>query len=143
MLQQKRKKFYENVLNNLMHKVSDQQAFWQNMRKISKTKHQPYNSISKQDWFNHFEKVLQQDNQDQDSDDDFENCGSVVYDRPITREEVLLAIQRLKNGNAAGPDGIIGELLKNAGHLVANFLVRFFNVLFERGIYIQIVGQRA
>ena len=143
MLQQKRKKFYENVLNNLMHKVSDQQAFWQNMRKISKTEHQPYNSISEQDWFNHFEKVLQQDNQDQDSDDDFENCGSDVYDRPITREEVLLAIQRLKNGNAAGPDGIIGELLKHAGHLVVNFLVRFFNVLFERGIYIQIVGQRA
>ena len=116
------------------------------MRKISKTKYQPYNSISEQDWFNHFQKVLEQDNQDQDSDDDFENCVSdVYYDRPITREEVLLAIQRLKNGKAAGPGGIIGELFKHAGHLAVDFLVKFFNVLFERGIYIyiQTVGQTA
>ena len=57
------------------------------------------------------------------------------YDRPITREEVLLAIQRLKNGKAAGPDGIIGEFFKHAGHLAVDFLVKFFNVLFDRGIY--------
>ena len=136
LLQQKKKKFNENVLNKLMQSVSDQQAFWQNMRKISKTKYQPYNSISEQDWFNHFQKVLEQDNQDQDSDDDFENCVSdVYYDRPITREEVLLAIQRLKNGKASGPDSIIGEFFKHAGHLAVDFLVKFFNVLFERGIY--------
>ena len=80
--------------------------------------------------------MLEQDNQDQDSDDDFENCVSdVYYDRPITREEVLLAIQRLKIGMAAGPDGIIGEFFKHAGHLAVDFLVKFFNVLFERGIY--------
>ena len=80
--------------------------------------------------------MLEQDNQDQDSDDDFENCVSdVYYDRPITREEVLLAIQKLKNGEAAGPDGIIGESFKHAGHLAVDFLVKFFNVLFERGIY--------
>ena len=115
---------------------SDQQAFWQNMSKISKNKYQPHNSISEKEWFNHFQKVLEQDNYDEDSDDDFENCESdVYYDRPITREEVLLAIQRLKNGKAAGPDGIIGELLKHAGHLAVDFLVKFFNVLFDRGIY--------
>ena len=67
------------------------------MRIISKSKYQLHNSISEQDWFNHFEKVLEQDNQDQDSDDDFENCeGDVCYDRPITKEETLLANQRLK-----------------------------------------------
>ena len=105
--------------------------------KICKTKYQPHNSISEQDWFNHFQKVLEQDNQDQDSDDDFENCQSgVYYDRSVTREEVLLAIQRLKNGKATGPDGIIGELFKHAGHLAEDILVTFFNVLFERGIYI-------
>ena len=135
LLQQKRKKFNENVLNSLMQSVSDQQAFWQNMRKISKNKYQPHNTISEQEWFNHFQKVLEQDNQDEDFDD-FENCESDVYcDRPITREEVLLAIQRLKNGKAAGPHGIIGELLKHAGHLAVDFLVRFFNVLFDRGRY--------
>ena len=66
--------------------------------------------------------MLEQDNQDQDSDDDSENSESDVYhDRLITREDILLAIQRLKNGKAAGPDGIIGELLKHAGHLAVDF----------------------
>ena len=35
-LQQKKKKFNENVLNKLMQSVSNQQAFFQTMRKISK-----------------------------------------------------------------------------------------------------------
>ena len=119
-----------------MQSVSDQQAFWQNMCKISKNKYQPHNSISEKEWFNHFQKVLEQDNYDEDSDVDFEHCKSdVYYDRPITREEVLLAIQRLKNGKAAGPDGIIGEFFKHSGHLAVDFLVKFFNVLFGRGIY--------
>ena len=75
-------------------------------------------------------------NYDEDSDGDFENSESdVYYDRPLTREEVLLAIQRFKNGKAAGPDGIIGEFFKHAGHLAVDFLVKFFNVLFDRGIY--------
>ena len=80
--------------------------------------------------------MLEQDNEDQDFDDDFEICErDVYYDRPVTREEVLLAIQRLKNGKAAGPDGIIGELLKHAGHLPVDFLVAFLHALFDRGIY--------
>ena len=41
--------------------------------------------------------MLEKDNEDQDFDDDFEICErDVYYDRPVTREEVLLAIQRLK-----------------------------------------------
>ena len=69
-----------------MQSVSDQQAFWQNMCKISKNKYQPHNSISEQEWFNHFQKVLEQDNQDEDFDY-FENCDSdVYYDRPVTPE---------------------------------------------------------
>ena len=42
--------------------------------------------------------------------------SDVYYEGPITREEVLLAIQRLKNGKAAGPDDI-GEFFKHAGLL--------------------------
>ena len=69
-----------------MQSVSDQQAFWQNMRTISKNKYQPHNSISEQEWLNHFQKVLEQDNQDEDFDY-FENCDSdVYYDRPVTPE---------------------------------------------------------
>ena len=94
------------------------------MRQIAKSKYQPHNSISEQDWFNHFQKVLEQDNQDQDPDDDFKSFESdVYYDRPITREEVLLVIQWLKNGKAEGPNGIISELFKHAGHLAVDLII--------------------
>ena len=90
--------------------------------KISKKKYQPRNSISEQDWFNHFQKVLEHDNHDQESDDDFETYeGDVYNDKPITGEEVLLPFQRLQNDKAAGSGGIIGELLKHAGHLAVDF----------------------
>ena len=37
-----------------------------------------------------------------------------ILDADITAEEVKAAIRHLKNGKAAGPDGIIGEILKAA-----------------------------
>ena len=48
---------------------------------------------------------------------------------------MLLAIRKLKNGKAAGPDGIIPEMLKHASNQMVNFLVKFFNVLFDEGTY--------
>ena len=106
------------------------------MRKNLKEKYQARNSILERDWFNHFQKVLEQDNHDQDSDDDFETYeGDVYNDKPITGEEVLLPFQRLNNDKAARSVGIIGELLKHAGHLAVDFMVKPFNVLFDRGIY--------
>ena len=95
-MQQKKKNFNENVLNKLMQSIKDQHAFWQNMRKHFKEKVSA-SCVSEQDWFNHFQKVFEQEKHDQDSDDDFKTYGGDVYnDRPVTREEVLLAIQRLK-----------------------------------------------
>ena len=57
------------------------------------------------------------------------------FNRRIAKEEVLLAICKLKNGKAAGPDGIIPEMLKHASDQMVNFVVKYFNVLFDEGIY--------
>jgi hypothetical protein len=56
-------------------------------------------------------------------------------DHPISREEVLLAVRKLKNGKAPGPDRIIGEMLKYAGDRVIDFFVKLVNTLFDRGIF--------
>ena len=42
-------------------------------------------------------------------------------DRPITKEEILLALRKNKRGKAPGPDGIIGELLKYSNDHVIIF----------------------
>ena len=38
-------------------------------------------------------------------------------------------MRALKNGKAAGPDGIIGEFFKHSATCVVPFLVKFFNRL--------------
>ena len=47
----------------------------------------------------------------------------------------MLSVCKSKNGKAAGPDGIISEMLKHASDQIVNFLVKYFNVLFDEGIY--------
>ena len=47
----------------------------------------------------------------------------------------MLSIRKLKYKKAAGPDGIIGELLKLAGDSTVEFFTLFFNVLFKKGIF--------
>ena len=46
-----------------------------------------------------------------------------------------MAVRKLKNKKAAGPDGIIGKMLKNSGNYVLDFFVKFFNALFEKGLF--------
>ena len=49
----------------------------------------------------------------------------------------MLALRTLKNKKAAGPDGIIGELLNNTGcKVLCNiFLCECFNALFEKVVF--------
>ena len=90
------------------------------MRKISKQRSQPRNNINVNTWFTHFRGLLEDEQQQRDNDNvglyDDEDCNdndNYVLNRPISLEEVLIALNRLKNRKAAGPDGIIGEMLKN------------------------------
>ena len=72
---------------------------------------------------------------DFDFDDEVFEDSESFLNRPISKEEVLLAVRKLKNKKAAGPDGIIGKMLKNSGNYVLDFFVKFFNALFEKGVF--------
>ncbi len=50
----------------------------------------------------------------------------------ITYEEVNQAIKRLKNGKAAGMDGITAEMLKCGGDVVTKWMVTICQVAWER-----------
>eukprot|EP00745_Piridium_sociabile_P002264 TRINITY_DN113801_c0_g1_i1.p1 TRINITY_DN113801_c0_g1~~TRINITY_DN113801_c0_g1_i1.p1 ORF type:complete len:177 (-),score=18.67 TRINITY_DN113801_c0_g1_i1:134-664(-) len=120
------------------------------MRQISGKRKQPLNSINEDAWFQHFKEILEKhgdpsdlihvENHYNDSGGDRDDVGSDSSDslnRPISTEEILVALRKLKKGKAAGPDGIINELLKNAckSDVVLGFFVTFFNALFDRGVY--------
>ena len=54
--------------------------------------------------------------------EDLEDCSET--DAPqVTREEVEQTVRKLQNGKAAGEDEIVGELLKNGGEVMLDWLL--------------------
>ena len=51
--------------------------------------------------------------------------------RPITKEEVIRAIQKMANNKAAGKDNIAVEMLKYAPDIVFEKIAQFLNNIFE------------
>ena len=81
------------------------------MHTVSHNRIQPPYSIIVSEWFQQ-KNVLGKDTENDEEETKFELDGTSVLDRPISEEEVLLAIRRLKNRKAACPDGLSGELKK-------------------------------
>ena len=79
--------------------------------------------------------MLEKDRENQEEETEYENDAKSFLDRPIPREELLLAIIKVKTRQAAGPDGMLGEFFKFAVDEVVNFLTNLFNSLFDKGVY--------
>ena len=139
LLKTKRKQFNKTLLSDLIASIKSQKLFWDQVNKISKKRTQPANNISPESWFNHFKELLERDVNCSDRPQWEQERGveNDYLNRPISIEEVTLAIRKLKTQKAPGPDGIIGELLKYAwkNDLILNFFVKLFNSLFENGIF--------
>ena len=134
----KRKQHNALMIDKLLASINKQQEFWETVHNIVPRRKSVKNQILLDDWFKHFKKLLERD----DENDDFE-CEDVegdvddndFFNSPITEDEVLLALRKLKPKKAAGPDGVIGEILKYASVFVVPFFVKFFNVLFDKGVF--------
>ena len=102
--------FYDVLLDKLISSVKNQKDFWESIHKISPKRKSVYNNISLDSWFQHFRALLEKE---VDFDFDDENAvqdNESSLNRPISKEEVLLAFRRLKNKKAGEPEGIIGEM---------------------------------
>jgi len=58
-----------------------------------------------------------------------------VNEGPMTEAEVIRAIKHLKNGKAAGTDGIQPELLKHADLIVPR-LMNLFNMVWQCDVHV-------
>jgi hypothetical protein len=136
LIDRKKKQYNEQLFSDLLAVVNNQKQFWSKIKNISKRSIGQANNITTEDWFEHFKNVLQADvTEDQVEDQDVEVEYNEVLDRPISREEILLAIKKLKRKKSAGPDGILGEFFKCSNEAIMPFLINLFNYLFENGIY--------
>jgi hypothetical protein len=55
------------------------------------------------------------------------HCHNPLLDRPFTIDEIETGLGKLKNGKAAGNDGVTNEMLKNGGGILKSLLIDFFN----------------
>ena len=127
-----------NFLSSLRENLNDSSKFWSSIHSVLYRK-QVQNSISLEEWFNHFSSVF---NSPHDSvDDTYQTINDEVpnhnqdFENEITEIEIKAAIQALKNNKASGPDSLINEFYKASCDIIMPFLIRYFNHIFENGLF--------
>ena len=93
-------------------------TFWSTIRSVNR-KNVIYNNISTQQWYDHFHSVFNTfdtapfDNSVNVEDNEAENdSNEPLFHDPITKEEVVAGVKKLKPGKSCGSDKILGEMLK-------------------------------
>ena len=140
LLDRKRKLYNVEVMDRLSVSTNNAKDFWNVMHQIAPKRMYKKNSIDEKTWFAYFKELLDKEDILAGSTDNIsyeEDGEELVFNRHITAEEVELALKELKSQKAAGPDMIVGELLKFASGQIIPFFVTFFNYIFDRGIYPQ------
>ena len=121
----------------LLESVKSSQDFWKEMRKHRKRK-TIVNNISENDWISHFETVLNENaNYDCELESVMTEADNVnnVLNSEISELEIRKVIKQLKTRKAAGPDCILGEMLRTAEPEIIKYLRVYFNKLFADGVY--------
>ena len=107
------------------------------MHKVSFKRKFVGNDIAVDDWFQHFRTLLEKEvNNDDITDNTIVDDENHILNQPISEAEVLLALRKIKLRKAPGPDGIIAEIIRYSGNQVVHFFVKFFNTLFDKGIFL-------
>ena len=138
LLKRKKADHKRKLLDSLYRHKQDPKLFWNIIRSV-RGKSPSINSISKVEWFSHFEEVFNCNYEDENPDSSVNDSHSIsshpTLDQAISVEEVEAAARSLKNDKAAGPDRLIGEFFKFGINEIVPFLTKFFNTLFDYGLY--------
>ncbi|XP_076045727.1 uncharacterized protein LOC143027969 [Oratosquilla oratoria] len=91
-----------------------------------------------QRWMQYFEGLLNVEDFIRENDENLVheevvNNGNYGEMDEITREEVINAIKKMKNGKATGEDGIPSEIFKALDDVGVTWLRRIFNIAWEEG----------
>lgn len=142
LIRLKKAQYKENFIDKLHGSLNDSKAFWNAIRSVRPRAGAPEN-ISRDQWFNHFKKVFDSDAINNSNEEevaepeayDYLNPNDNMLNEPILENEIISAIQSLKSNKAPGPDGLIGEFYKNGREHILPFLIKFFNYIFDNGLF--------
>ena len=135
-IKNKKKEYDESRLQTLNDSIGNPKEFWRIIRSVNR-KSFIYNRISNEQWYQHFSKLFADSDVDESNnecvvEDDLRSSEDEeeLFDQDITREEVIASIRKLKSSKSAGPDNIVGEMLKCVTDDVIDYLTLLFNKLF-------------
>ena len=127
----------ENLVIKLKeNKNKDPQKYWKILKEknVNKSK----TSLRLEDFYQHFKNLSEDDIVIDESILETESVTHEVremqvLDEPITENEVLKAITKLKNDKAAGYDNIVNEYIKSTKHILCKLYVKLFNRILDTG----------
>lgn len=94
------------------------------------------NNIPMQDWENHFKAILNENNiSHNDSlnlDSLLGNYTTNIKHDPLMEEEIKIAVKKMKNKKAPGPDKITNENIKSLLNIMSPEITSFFNLCLEK-----------
>lgn len=109
--------------------------FWKEVRKYRR-RFNNTGDIPAQEWHDHFKTILNENvTVPNDNINPSDRVDDEFLDAPITSSEVKKAINHLKLRKAAGPDGILNEMLKSSESVIITYIVKLFNTIFSTGLY--------
>ena len=120
-------------------RMRNAETIWRIIKRSSSSESFVKCSIKSEKWIQHFNQTLNYNTlKKPEWQVDVDALPDVpALDDPITEEEILEALRKIKSGRAPGRDGITGGVLKTflAFNSILKFFVRFFNLVLESGVF--------
>ncbi|KAK6168866.1 hypothetical protein SNE40_020036 [Patella caerulea] len=107
---------------------------WKKLKYFNKTNSN--NSISTDQWFEHFQNLLTEDNKSSGSAlreeinltlSDPTEVVSDILDNPISNKKIIKALNQMKTGKSGGEDGLVIEMFKTTIDILLPWLCLLFN----------------
>ena len=117
---------------------SNPKNFWKEIKKFTKKKSKSSDSITAEDFFEHFSNVFgtQSDDLRPNSHPDIQvNTDDEYLDSPFSMDELKKFIPSLKSNKSPGMDGFTAEIFKSSNDILSPLLLILFNVVFISGYY--------
>ena len=147
LIKNKKKQYRIDTYQKLIDNKKDSKKFWKTIRGVFARRNKVAN-ISLNKWEEHFSQLLNpQQEMDEARDESHEEIPNTtqqreantitddMLDKEISNEEIKQACQKMKNGKAAGMDGLPSELLKLAEDKIRPYLNKLFNKIFLTGSF--------
>ncbi len=135
----KEQKLYFKEVNEKLKNLSstDPKEFWKIINKSNDSDGNVNNAPDIQEFTDHFAELNDGNVIPDDTEDYLKRCADLnsndVLDKPITEEEVLYCIKRLRNNKAMGDDLILNEYIKSSADILKTIYVKLFNVILNSG----------